>query len=96
MCERKLSNYVYCFLVNFFFISFIFLFINNNGKQLKMLKKRPVENFYYFSMCKRKVSYYFILFVFFSFCIIFLFSMTTEVNNANTENATYSLLFVSD
>ena len=39
MCERKVSNLMYYSLaILFYFI----IFINNHGKQYKMLKKLPV------------------------------------------------------
>ena len=39
MCERKVSNLIFYFLVILFISSY---FINNQGKQHKMLKKRLV------------------------------------------------------
>ena len=38
MCERKVSNLIYYLLVIFIFL----IFINNHGKQHKMLIKPPV------------------------------------------------------
>ena len=40
MCVRKVNNFIYFMLIFFFF--FLFFYIIIQGKQHKMLKKRPV------------------------------------------------------
>ena len=82
MRERKVGNFIY-FLV----ILFILNFINNHGKQHKMLKKRPVaDSSYYFFMCKRYVSkciyhYCFILFILISYYFLILINDQSKQSN---------------
>ena len=60
MCDRKVSN-----LISYFSYFIVIFLINDQGKQHRMLKKRPVAMEWLqaicvinFSMCKRKVQFF--------------------------------------